>query len=189
MFAIESQKRVYGLRDFGQAVKTVYDNIIDAVALEIGVDSNLIRAVIKTESDYNAKATKFEPALNESSSGLMQILPSTASSLMGKTLTSQDLFDPMTNITAGTKYLKQQLDRYHGDKQLAVSAYNAGHALVDSHGAIVNSSYVNKVMSNYQYFQTGKKPFNVAFLAVSMVGILVIGGVFMMMPTKQTTTI
>lgn len=189
MFSIEPQKRFYGFRDFGQAVATIYDKIIDAVALELGVDSNLIRAIIMTESNYNPTATRYEPKLNESSSGLMQILPSTASSVLGKTVTTQDLFDPMTNILAGAKYIKQQLDKYKNNIPLAVSAYNAGHALVDSHGNIVNSDYVNKITSNLVYFRTGKKSTKTLSYVVGItIGLVAIGGIFLMIPQSKTLT-
>lgn len=185
MFAIESQKRFYGFRDFGQAVATIYDKTIDAIANEIGVDSNLIKAIIMTESNYNPTATRYEPKLNESSSGLMQLLPSTASSVLGKTVTTQDLFDPYTNILAGAKYIKQQLDKYKGNVPLAVSAYNAGHALVSSSGTIVNSDYVNKVTSNLEYFRTGKKsPKTLNYVVGITIGLVAIGGIFLLMPSS-----
>ena len=171
MFAeVNQYKR---LSDFSGVV-TPYQNIIDGAAEGYQVAGSLIQAIIKTESNFDPTATRYEAKLNTSSAGLMQLLPSTASSVMGKTLTVQDLFDPYTNITAGTKYLKQQLDKYKNDIPLAVSAYNAGHALVDSHGAIVNSDYVNKVVSNYQMYTTDKEPMNINLILGLTLGLVLI---------------
>lgn len=163
-----------------------FQNIIDAMANTFGVDSRLISAVIKTESNFDPRATRYEPKLNTKSAGLMQLLPATASSELGRTVTTQDLFDPYTNILAGTKYLKSQLDKYRGNIPLAVSAYNAGHALVDSHGNIVNSDYVDKVMANYTYFKTGRYSFNMMpWLAASLGLFAVVGYLFLQPPKRQ----
>ena len=108
------------------------------------VPANLIRAIIKVESDWNAQAIRQEPTINDSSYGLMQILGRTAQDL-GYIGTSEGLLNPSVNIKLGTRYLKKQLDRYENDIDAAISAYNAGTAFIRSDGSFANQEYVNRV--------------------------------------------
>ncbi len=131
-----------------------YDSLIQAASQACGLDANLIRAVIQTESSFNANAVSSAGA-----EGLMQLMPGTAASL-GVT----NSFDAAQNIMAGTKYLKQQLDRF-GDVRLALAAYNTGPSRVSSYG-ITNADdaaqytklspsvrgYVSKVLSRYEAY-------------------------------------
>ena len=97
-----------------------FHGIIVQVAGRYEVDPHLIRAIIFAESGYNPKAKSEKGA-----GGLMQLMPSTA-----KALGVQDIFDPEENIDGGVRYFKSLLDRFEGDVQLALAAYNAGSRYV-----------------------------------------------------------
>lgn len=90
------------------------------------MDPNLIRAVIRAESSYNPNAVSSAGAM-----GLMQLMPRTAESL-GVT----DPFNISQNVHGGTKYLRNLLDRFDGDLELALAGYNAGAGNVIRHGGI-----------------------------------------------------
>ena len=133
---------------------TAYNSIIESASETYGLDADLIRAVIQAESSYNQNAVSSAGA-----QGLMQLMPGTAASL-GVT----DSFDAQQNIFAGTKYLKQQLERF-GDIRLALAAYNTGPSRVASYGIVdaddatqytkISSSvrgYVTKVLSYYDAY-------------------------------------
>jgi len=96
---------------------------IDEVAKKEGVTPDLLRAVIGTESAFQPCAVSSKGA-----QGLMQLMPATAAEL-GVT----NPFDPKENIGAGARYLSHLLERYGGDLALALGAYNAGPALVDTY--------------------------------------------------------
>jgi soluble lytic murein transglycosylase-like protein len=119
------------------------DQIINQAAQQYSVPAKLIKAVIQQESSFNSNAVSKTGA-----SGLMQLMPGTATSL-GVT----DVFDPKQNILAGSKYLKQLLDKYDGKIDLALAAYNAGPGNVDKYGGIPpfdeTANYVRKVSNLY----------------------------------------
>lgn len=100
-----------------------YQGIVKTVAERYEVDEDLIKAVIQQESGFSPKAVSPKDAR-----GLMQVLPETGKRL-GVTR-AENLFDPEINIYVGTKYLKQQIDKY-GDLKLALAAYNCGPDKVD----------------------------------------------------------
>jgi soluble lytic murein transglycosylase-like protein len=100
------------------------DAIISRAARAHGVEEGLIRSVIRTESAFNPRAVS--PA---GAQGLMQLMPGTA-----RDLGVNNPFDPEQNVMAGTRYLRQLLDRYQGDLDRSLAAYNWGMGNVDRHG-------------------------------------------------------
>jgi len=111
------------------------------------VDPALIRAVIETESNWNPAAVSRKGAR-----GLMQLIPSTA-----QRFGVNDMFSPKQNIDAGVRYLKALLERYNGNLELALAAYNAGEGAVDrAHGIPAFRETVNYVQRVQDaYFRPG----------------------------------
>jgi len=118
-----------------QASSEEIDASIVMAAARHNVDPNLVRAVVKVESNFNSNAVSRKGAM-----GLMQLMPSTARSLNVK-----NPFDPQQNVDAGVRHLKQLLESYGGDVNLTLAAYNAGS------GAVARSSGVPRFAETQNY--------------------------------------
>ena len=103
-----------------------FDDLVLTHAQRHALRPELVRAVIQVESGYNPTATSPKGAM-----GLMQLMPATA-----RALGVRNPYDPEDNIRGGTAYLRQLLDRYDGNEQLALAAYNAGSGAVDRYGNV-----------------------------------------------------
>jgi soluble lytic murein transglycosylase-like protein len=108
------------------------------------LDPKLVKAVIQVESGYNHKALS-----NKGAMGLMQLMPDTAS-----LFNVRNAFDPEENLRAGTRYLRQLLDRFAGRVELALAGYNAGPGAVEKHKGVPpyaeTRDYVKQVMMLYR---------------------------------------
>ena len=117
--------------------------MIREVSARYNVDPALIRAVIETESNWNSKAISRKGAL-----GLMQLVPGTA-----RQLGVNNAFDPKQNLDGGVRYLHSLLERYNGDLDRALAAYNAGPGAVDRARGVPRyretQDYVQKVTDSY----------------------------------------
>ena len=117
--------------------------IILREATRQGVRPELVRAVIQVESAFDPQARSSKGAI-----GLMQLMPATAADLHVR-----DPYDPAQNIRGGVAYLRRLLDRYDGNEELALAAYNAGPEAVARHGNQVppfreTRNYLNRVRSS-----------------------------------------
>lgn len=112
------------------------DDIINQTALAHGLDPSLVKAVVRTESNFNPKAVSHAGAM-----GLMQLMPATA-----RDLGVENPFDPVENVSGGTRYLKQMLERYAGDISQALAAYNWGPGNLDRNQ---NSGFMPEETRNY----------------------------------------
>jgi soluble lytic murein transglycosylase-like protein len=119
---------------------------VQDAADSFGVDKNIIKSIILTESAGNAKAVSSAKA-----KGLMQLMDSTAVD-MGV----ENVFNPRENIFGGTKYFAQMLRQYSGDIKLALAAYNAGPKNVEKYDGVPpfdeTKNYINKVLGYLDHF-------------------------------------
>jgi hypothetical protein len=106
--------------------KVPYGSLIYREARRNGLPPELVAAVVETESDFRARLISSRDAR-----GLMQVIPSTGA-LMG----ANNLMDPADNIRVGTRYLRYLHDRFEGDWDLILAAYNAGESTVRRYGGI-----------------------------------------------------
>ena len=125
----------------------IYNEIIHEAAVKYGIDAALIKAIIMAESGYDNKAISKKGAI-----GLMQLMPETANALG-----VEDIYDPAHNVNGGAKYIKFLLDKFNGNLELALAAYNAGSTKVRKYNGIppfrATRIYVKKVFEYYWSYQ------------------------------------
>jgi soluble lytic murein transglycosylase-like protein len=107
---------------------TSYRPMIRDAALRRSLSPELVEAIARVESDFNPYEVSEKGAL-----GLLQVMPETGARFG---VTRERLFDPQSNLAAGTAYLAWLRDHYRGDLDLILAAYNAGEGAVDQHGGI-----------------------------------------------------
>jgi len=144
-----SKSKTKSLQDYGRyEYSTEYDHHIRMAAAKYDLDPNLIKAMIKVESNFYSKAVSPKGA-----QGLMQLMPPTASR-MGVI----NAFDTHDNIMGGSKYFRFLLDLFDENKTLAVAGYNAGENAVIKYGYEIppyreTEGYVDKVFEHYQHLK------------------------------------
>jgi hypothetical protein len=125
---------------------------VEAAAKRYNMDADLITSVIAVESNFDPKAVS-----RKNARGLMQLLPETAAELGVK-----NIDDPAENIDAGTRYLRDLLQKYNNDLALALAAYNAGPEKVQLYGRVPpyaeTISYVRRVKHGYEKSKSAPSP-------------------------------
>ena len=157
LYMKSSSKRATNKRFSGTAVPpsdrsperfTRYDRWIRQAATLYQLPEELVRAVIKVESDYDPRAVSSAGA-----GGLMQLMPETATRMQVR-----DRFDPRENIFGGVRYLRILANLFNGDLDLTVAAYNAGEGAVERAGGIPNypetMDYVVRVRTYYAAYRS-----------------------------------
>ena len=128
-----------------KAPKFQLQGMVEKKAEAYGVDSNLIKAMVQTESAFNPNAVSPVGA-----KGLMQLMPGTA-----RELGVNNSFNPEENVDGGVRYMKSLMNRYQSLPN-AIAAYNAGPGNVDKYGGIPpfteTTNYVNRVMDRYKAY-------------------------------------
>jgi len=125
------------------------DAAIEQAAARHNVDANLVRAVIKVESNFNPNAVSRKGAM-----GLMQLMPQTAQQLK-----VTNPFDPEQNVDAGVRHLKRLMESYGGDVKLTLAAYNAGQGTVARSGGIPHFAETRKYVKRItQLYYGGSDP-------------------------------
>lgn len=142
------------LRSRGELIRRLggdekrYEALIAGLCKKYKVDTALVKAVIKAESDFDPNAVSKKGA-----QGLMQLMPGTA-----RDLQVSDAFDPQENLEGGISYLRKLLDMFQGDLKLAVAAYNAGENAVIANNFRVppypeTREYITRVFNYLQQYQ------------------------------------
>jgi soluble lytic murein transglycosylase-like protein len=139
-YAVPASEDVRATRNVSVDRAQTYDDLIVEHSRRNGVRPSLVRAVVQVESAFNPSAYSPKGAM-----GLMQLMPATA-----RDFGVRNPFNPEENVRAGVAYLRQLLDRYGNNEELALAAYNAGPGAVDKHGHNIppyreTRDYVSKV--------------------------------------------
>ena len=148
--------------------KKEYSEYVSKYSQQYGIDEDLIYALIKAESNFEAEAVS-----NKNAQGLMQLMYSTAKDVAKKSdieLTEENILEPDININIGTKHLSILLEKYECI-EIALAAYNAGSGNVDkwidngtikSDGSDIENipfkethNYVRKIMRDYRIYKNG----------------------------------
>ncbi len=129
-----------------------YGDVIREAAGLYQIPEELVRAVIKVESDYDPRAISRAGA-----QGLMQLMPETAQRMQVR-----DVMDPRENILGGVRYLRVLANMFNGDLQLTLAGYNAGENAVVRHGGIPpfdeTEDYVARVLAYYRRYRETRDP-------------------------------
>src|SRR5205814_5710597 len=132
----------------GPIFNSRFDKIIVEAAKKFDVDAALVSAVIKAESDFNPREIS-----NKGARGLMQLMPATAERF-GVT----NSFDPAANIYGGVRYLRWLLEKFNGNADLAVAAYNAGEGNVWKYNGVPpfreTITYINRIAKHIRNAMT-----------------------------------
>lgn len=130
----------------------VYEDLIRTISARHAMDADLVRAVIRAESDFNSNARSHKGAM-----GLMQLMPETA-----RLHNVADAYDPVDNVEGGVRHLKMLLDRYQGNLEWSLAAYNAGIGAVERYGGMPpfaeTREYVRRVLRFYDSYRGGVNP-------------------------------
>ena|ERR1044072_358997 len=140
---VMAQSQPLAVNAFPLPVPHYLAQIIGDASAKYHVDPNLIAAMAFRESRFNANAVSSRGA-----QGVMQLMPRTA-----RALGVQDAFDARQNIFAGTKYIASLLDRFHGDVDRSLAAYNAGPELVAKVGPNATQEAVAYVAAIKRFYQ------------------------------------
>jgi soluble lytic murein transglycosylase-like protein len=127
-----------------------YDDLITQASERYRIDSALVKAIIKAESNFNHRAVSPVGAR-----GLMQLMPATAATLQVK-----DSFHPETNIDGGVRYLRYLMNMFNGNLPLVLAAYNAGENAVMRHNNRIppypeTQTYVKRVLNYFNGYSKG----------------------------------
>lgn len=133
-------------RSFPLPVPAYLVPIINEAAEKYSVDPNLVAAMAFRESRFQSNAVSSRGAR-----GVMQLMPRTAARLGVR-----DSFDPRQNVLGGTKYLRYLLDRFDGDLELTLAAYNAGPELVAKVGPRATQEAIEYVAAVKSYYRTAR---------------------------------
>jgi Soluble lytic murein transglycosylase and related regulatory proteins (some contain LysM/invasin domains) len=151
--SIDQPDRVYVYR-YGRYVRSpkydskVYDPLIREIAAKYQVDCDLVRAVIKAESDFNPSVVSPKGA-----KGIMQLMPATA-----EAMSVTNIFSPRENIEGGVKHLRGLLNTFNNDLRLTVAAYNAGeNAVIGSNYAMPPYDETQEYVRRVLYYLRGYK--------------------------------
>jgi hypothetical protein len=145
-----SRESGFGFSERFSTDSNLYDQYIRIVSLRYGIDPYLIKAIIRTESDFDHNAISRKGA-----QGLMQLMPGTA-----RDLNVINPFNPRENIDGGVRYLRTILDSFDGNLALSLAAYNAGPNLVKRVQRIPaipeTVEYVKRVLYYYKGYKTAR---------------------------------
>jgi transglycosylase-like protein with SLT domain/uncharacterized protein DUF4124 len=139
-FEVPQATTVRATRAVPESRSALYDDLILEHSRLNDVRTDLVRAVVQVESAFNPYARSPKGA-----AGLMQLMPATA-----QRFGVRNPFNPVENIRAGVAYLRELLNRYQNNEQLALAAYNAGPGAVDKYGQNVppyreTQNYVSRI--------------------------------------------